>query len=147
MEPVSGMNISTLSSLSTVNGMREPPKVQCAEDDAQGSLKFARDEYIPTGSQEPTGRYWLDRDEEGRPKVRFDDPEQKDDSKTVQCSTDEVDREIKALKQRRDKLKRQINHEADDARRSRLEAELAQVENELCQKDNDTYRRQHAKFF
>lgn len=62
------------------------------------------------------------------------------------CDTDKVDREIKTLKKKREELERQIHSETDETRARELEAELARVEAELSQKDNDAYRRQHAVF-
>lgn len=61
-------------------------------------------------------------------------------------STDEVDREIKRLKEKKEKLEAKLGREADETKREALERQLAQVENELRRKDNDAYRRQHAKF-
>ena len=61
-------------------------------------------------------------------------------------NTDEVDREIKRLKEKKEKLEARLGREADETKREALERQLAQVENELRQKDNDAYRRQHAKF-
>lgn len=126
-----------------------------AEDPVQVQ-RPVMDEYIPEEKQEPSGRYWLGKDEEGQPKVYFDDPERDEGAdslepkaagdkkeETYRGSTDQVDREIKALKQEKEQLKQRINSETDEAKREELKAKLAQVENELRQKDNDAYRRQH----
>jgi len=149
MRPVSGMAIDMPSALPTVSGVQNPHKDRPDEENGQDShVRPLRDEYVPEEKQEPTGRYWLDRDEEGQPKVRYDDPEKSDDREAVRCrgNTDQVDHEIRELKQRADELKRQIAAETDEARRGQLEKELSQVESELSQKGNDTYRRQHTKF-
>lgn len=61
-------------------------------------------------------------------------------------STDAVDREIEKLKKKQEELERQIRSETDDIKRKELERKLVQVESELRQKDNDTYRRQHSTF-
>lgn len=62
-------------------------------------------------------------------------------------STDQVDREIKKLKEKKKQLEQQIQSAAGDEKKVReLKEKLAQVENELSQKDNDTYRRQHSTF-
>lgn len=138
--------------------------------------KPVMDEYIPEEKREPSGRYWLGRDGEGQPKVFFDDPERAADAserpenapaaeepgrdkgpagperkgggKAEMCrgSTDAVDREIERLKKRREKLEQQIGGETDESKLKKLKQELAQVERELAQKDNDTYRRQHTVF-
>lgn len=61
-------------------------------------------------------------------------------------STDKVDREIKRLRKRREELAARLRAEDDPAKAKTLERQLAQVENELRQKDNDAYRRQHTQF-
>ena len=144
-------------------GVKAPPQVQRAEADIPVQSRApVVDEYIPEEKQEPSGRYWLGSDGDGRPKVYFDDPERADDKpfdapapdkkaagcKTERCtvSTDKVEREIERLKQRKETLERQINAQTDDIKIRELERKLAQVERELAQKDNDTYRRQHAVF-
>ena len=106
------------------------------------------DEYIPEEKQEPSGRYWLGQNEDGQPKVYFDDPEQAADDKTERCTanTDQVDREIERLKSRKEALQRQIDAQTDETKIEELERKLAQIEQELAQKDNDTYRRRHSVF-
>ena len=144
-------------------GVNEPPQVRRTEAESPvRSRAPVTDEYVPEEKQEPSGRYGLGRDEEGRPKVFFDGPEQAAGEspgtptpeekargdKTERCtgSTDRVDREIERLKKRKETLERQIRAQADDAGIRKLEQELAQVERELAQKDNNTYRRQHTVF-
>lgn len=43
-------------------------------------------------------------------------------------------------------LERRRSPETDEAKARDLERQLAQVDSELSQKDNDAYRRQHTKF-
>ena len=143
--------------------VKEPPQVQRTEAESPVQSRTpVVDEYVPEEKQEPSGRYWLVKDEDGRPKVYFDDPERADDKpsdapapekkaegdKKERCigSTDQVDREIERLKRRKETLERQINAQTDDAKIKELERKLSQVERELAQKDNDTYRRQHTVF-
>ena len=77
MQPISGLIPGAVQSPVTVAGVKEPPKIQRPEDEApRRSLKRAMDEYVPEEKQEPTGRYWLGKDENGQPKIYFDDPEQ-----------------------------------------------------------------------
>ncbi len=59
--------------------------------------------------------------------------------------TDEVDREIKRAKEKASQLQQQVDHAPEGPERDRLEKQLRQAENEVQLKDNDTYRRQHAK--
>ncbi len=81
MEPISGMISGAIRSPSTVADVKAPPKVQQSEDKTQsGPIAPARDEYIPEEKQEPSGRYWLGKDEDGQPKVYFDDPQQAADA-------------------------------------------------------------------
>lgn len=62
-------------------------------------------------------------------------------------NTDEVEREIRKLKKRKQQLEQQIAQSGDSPdRQQKLQKELDQVENELKQKDTDSYRRQHTKF-
>lgn len=116
------------------------------------------DRYERSEPSESVGLYRVERDEEGTPRVRFDDPEagndapkgegpepaEKEDTET--CDTGRVDREIKALKKGREQLKRRLEGERDPGKAQKLEKELARVENELAQKDNDAYRRQNADY-
>ncbi len=56
-------------------------------------------------------------------------------------------REIKELKEKKKELEQQIKSASGDEEKVKeLESKLAQVERELSQKDNDTYRRQHSTF-
>ena len=61
------------------------------------------------------------------------------------ADTHKVDGEIKRLKEEKQQLEQQIQSASGDEEiRRKLEKKLAQVENELSRKDNDTYRRQNA---
>lgn len=141
---------------------------------SQSPLKPARDEYVPEGERkrESYGRYWLGKDEDGGPKIYFDGPEsaeapkaedpEKDEKpgapgkaappdkggKEKKCigNTDAVDREIRRLREKKEKLEARLHRETDETKWESLERQLAQVENELRQKDNDSYRRQHSTF-
>lgn len=76
-------------------------------------------------------------------------PERKDkDKRTERCTGDtgKVDREIEKLKRKRAELEQRLNTERDEAKREDLERQLAQVEAELRQKDNDGYRRRNTVF-
>ncbi len=134
MKPISGMDYNAAQLSVPVSGEREPQKIQRPEDGSQERRpKPVMDGYVPEEEQEPPGRYWLGRDEEGRPKV-------------CTVSTDKVDREIRELKEQKQRLEQRLDIETDETKIKELEGELAQVERELSQKDNDTYRRQHAAY-
>ena len=54
-------------------------------------------------------------------------------------------REIEKLKEEKEQLEQQIKAAAGDKEKVKvLEKKLAQIEGELSQKDNDTYRRKNA---
>lgn len=67
-------------------------------------------------------------------------------SESCTGNTDKVDREIEKLKQKKAKLEQQIQTATDPGKKETLEKQLAQVERELAQKDNDAYRRAHTSF-
>ena len=67
-------------------------------------------------------------------------------SESCTANTDKVDREIERLKKKKAQLEQQARTAADPSRREALEKQLAQVERELAQKDNDGYRRAHTSF-
>lgn len=110
------------------------------------------DEYIPedrTGL-EHSGFYEPVPGEDG-PGLRFDAPEDEpsperpsgDKAERTTTNTDRVDREIKNLRARQEKLAQQLRSAPPDEA-ERIQKRLSQLENELRQKDNDTYRRAHA---
>jgi len=177
MMPISGVNTVAVQPLTTAEKVLGASKVQKPEEEAQGrQLKPVMDEYVPEEPQEPSGRYWMGKDEDGQPKIYFDDPERaadapkqpedapeaeepdsadqgakgpegkKDKGETWECNTDKVDREIEKLKKKQQELEQRLNTETDEAKIKDLEHQLAQVEQELKQKDSDTYRRQHAVY-
>ena len=170
---------------------------KAAEEKKSGKLSEPQDEYISSekSGKKPTGLYRVGQDENGNRKIFFDDPkaghaDRKDgcsgegeDGKAPKVSggsqgkpeekcvanTDKVDREIKKLKEKKQRLEQQIQSASGDEAPFRhpsmsgsapsearvssnnkenkireLEKKLAQVENELSRKDNDTYRRQNA---
>lgn len=159
MIPVSGMNTGAARPLPAMERASGAPEVQGPEPEARDpSPKPVTDEYVPEEPREPSGRYWMDRDENGRPRIYFDDPERaekgaegperKNGGGEERCagSTDEVDREIEKLKKKKEDLERRLSTETDEARIKDLERRLAQTERELREKDNDAYRRRHARF-
>lgn len=132
---------------------------QRAEDKSEG-VPIPKDEYISSekSSSKPSGLYRLGQDENGNSKVIYDDPKRAAKAKDVQpkeepakqaekctTNTDNVDREIEKLKEEKKQLEQQIKAAAGDKEKAKvLEKKLAQIEGQLSQKDNDTYRRQNA---
>lgn len=49
-------------------------KVQQPEKQEKIPSPSAKDEYLPEEKTEPSGRYWMGKDEAGQPKIYFDDP-------------------------------------------------------------------------
>ena len=174
MMPISSVNTGAVQPLTTAEKVLGASKGQKPEEEVQGRpRKPVMDEYIPEEPQEPSGRYWMGKDEDGQPKIYFDDPERAADApeqpegapeagepdpagqgakgpegkkskdEVWEGNTDEVDREIEKLKKKQQELEQRLNTETDEAKLKDLERQLAQVERELKQKDNDTYRRQH----
>ena len=172
MQSISGINSGATQPSVPIAGVDEPKKIQRPEDETQSRhQKPVMDEYVPEEKPEPSGRYWLGKDEDGKPKIYFDDPERAEDApdasdafdrdksaegpeksssdkngQSCTCNTDKVDREIEKLKKQKQELEQQINRETDESKIEDLKAKLAQIERELSQKDNDTYRRQHAVY-
>ena len=177
MMPISGVSTGAVQPLTTAEKMMGASKVQKPEEEARDrQLKPVMDEYIPEEPQEPSGRYWMGKDEDGQPKIYFDDPERaadapkqpedapeaeepkqagqgakgpegkKDKEEVWEGNTDKVDREIEKLKKKQQELEQRLNTETDEAKIKDLEHQLAQVEQELKQKDSDTYRRQNAAY-
>ena len=62
------------------------------------------------------------------------------------ANTDKVDREIEKLRKKQQELEQRIGSETDESKIRNMKSQLNQVERELSQKDNDTYRRQHTQF-
>lgn len=87
-----------------------------------------------------------EKDQEPEAPKKAAPPDKGDKEEKCVCNTDEVDREIRKLKEKKEKLEVRLDRETDETRREALERQLAQVENELRQKDNDAYRRQHSTF-
>ena len=139
--------------------VKEASQDQRGEDKNEG-IPVPKDEYISSekSGSKPSGLYRLGQDENGNPKVMYDDPKRAAKAKDVQpkeepaktaekctTNTDNVDREIEKLKEDKKQLEQQIKAAAGDKEKVKvLEKKLAQIEGQLSQKDNDTYRRQNA---
>ena len=81
MMSISGVNTGAVQPLTTAEKVLGASKVQKSEEESQGrQLKPVMDEYVPEESQEPSGRYWMGKDEDGQPKIYFDDPERAADT-------------------------------------------------------------------
>jgi len=139
--------------------VKEASQDQRGEDKNEG-IPVPKDEYISNekSGSKPSGLYRLGQDENGNPKVMYDDPKRAAKAKDVQpkeepakkaekctTNTDNVDREIEKLKEDKKQLEQQIKAAAGDKEKVKvLEKKLVQIEGQLSQKDNDTYRRQNA---
>ena len=79
-----------------------------------------------------------------KPETKNDSPDNAGD--VCIASTDKVDGEIARLKSKESLLAQRLHTSSDSVQQRDLEEELARIENELRQKDNDTYRRQNTEF-
>lgn len=142
--------------------------------DGESRQGIKRDEYIPSEKDEPIGLYSMEQDENGNPKIKLDSPEsksankpdkqedksadkpdepdktnepekEKSESEECTCNTDKVDRELKRLREKAERLEQQLRS-ASDEEAEKLQKQLAAAQSELAQKDNDTYRKSHAEF-
>lgn len=121
------------------------PQEKPVEQAQKAEFYQAPDEYSPREPEQPSGRYWMEPGEDG-PKMNFSDPE-KAEGKPVNVTTmntDDVDREIERLRKKVEEMESQTAR-ADGPERERLEKQLKAARQELEQKDNDGYRRSHAK--
>lgn len=133
-------------SLARVERAEEKDKVQ-KDSKVSDKIPVPCDEYTSSEKSgvKPSGLYQLGQNEDGSRKIVFDDPK-KSEEKCV-GNTDKVDREIEKLKEKQQWLEQQIQTVAGDEQKVReLQKKLAQVEAELRQKDNDTYRHQNSEF-
>ncbi len=114
--------------------------------------KILQDEYISSEKAERrvSGLYRVAQDENGDRKIVYDDPHKKDraafdravpaarEDQPEKCTTntDAVDKEIEKLKEEKRQLQQQIcSANGDEEKKKELERKLAQIENELSQKD------------
>ena len=149
-------NILSVNSADTAQKIGSVKNAQRLSDIAEKEPEKAaenRDEYIPSEEKEPIGLYSVTPDENGEPRISFDKSEDNKSSnddnepkeETVTGNTDNVDREIKNLRNKAQMLSRRISS-ADEETAEEIQRELEQVNAELAQKDNDEYRRQHTVF-
>lgn len=129
---------------------KNPSQIGQEPSEAAQQQTRSRDEYISSeeGPQESGGIYQVMEDGSGNRKIMFDDPEAGEEEKVKECTmnTDKVDREIEKLKEEKRQLEQEIRAASGDEEKvKKLKQKLAAIESELSQKDNDTYRRQHAE--
>lgn len=148
------------------------------ETSSEAKAFYVGDEYIKAGERERTGLYRVERDENGDKKIFFDKiekdksqevpetanstkPEKNNQNKSLgspenkekkmgTVNTDAVDREIEALKRKREDLKKELNTVKNGDESDKidfLQRQLDLIEGELMQKDNDTYRKQRASYY
>lgn len=150
--------------LNVNEGKKDVNSVEQKDGRPDSSSRY--DEYIH--SEEPdiandTGIYSPAKDENGESIIKFTNPDEQDDKKVsdsqgnpsddeknaVKCTvnTDSIEAEIKELKEERKEIQKQINQAADDPdKKAELEKQLSDIEAEIKEKDNDTYKKQHASY-
>lgn len=99
------------------------------------------DEYVPSEEKEPIGLYEVSSDEQGDKSVKFDAPK----AEQTTANTDNVDREIKSLKEKQTALQRQLKTASFEEAEA-LQKQLEQISAELALKDNDNYRKVNTIF-
>lgn len=154
-----------------LRGIQKQEPVTVSQNDTVKSSKQSGlpeyDEYIPGEKHEPIGLYKLAHGDDGNPIIQVDAPMKAENTlpekverpsmeavstksepgrkaETCTTNTDKVDRKIKKLKENRDQLAQQISTTKDPDKAKDLKRQLAQLESELQQKNNDAYRRQNA---
>ena len=152
--------IGVMQNIQSAKQAEKPLPKSAAEENAVSK----RDEYIPSEKDEPIGLYSMEQDENGGHGIRFDDPnksdksdksdkadkadepkKEKSESEECTCNTDKVDRELKRLREKAERLEQQLRS-ASEEEAAKLQKQLAEVQSELAQKDNDSYRRSQAEF-
>lgn len=133
----------------------EKSKALPSEDESVPSERNY-DRYIPGDNDESIGLYSMEYDDEGNPAISFDAPKEKKpdepegdkSEKAESCTgnTDKVDAEIKRLKEKQKQLEQKLMSADDEKKKKLIEQQLAAIESELIQKDNDSYRRGHTVF-
>lgn len=184
MTPIFAIPSQTAQSHSALTGVKDPSKVHAAKakvrdiktKEADNPAKSDKDEYLPEEKHEPSGRYWIEKGENGQAKIHFDTPDkdsktgspdknpktdaldknpktdtpdkasQKPEPEICKGNNDKAVREIEQLKEKKKTLEQQIQAETDEVKAKKLEQKLAQVENELRQKDNNSYLRRNTVF-
>lgn len=71
-----------------------------------------------------------------------------DEKQGLWCTvnTDNVDAEIKKLKEEKQQIEQQLKRTDDENKCKELKKQLSQIESELSAKDNDAYKKQHATY-
>ena len=67
MTHISGLNSEAIRPLAAPERTQGAPKVQRPDEDSQSRQpKAMMDEYVPEEPEEPSGRYWIGREQDGR---------------------------------------------------------------------------------
>lgn len=142
---IENISTSAVNSSRQIELLKRTETAPRDEEKESGKISENRDEYVPSEEKEPIGLYSVSPDEDGSPKVSYDKIKSDDTSSTTTANTDNVDREIKSLREKEQALMQKLRS-ADESTAEELKRELEQVTSELAQKDNDEYRRQNAVF-
>lgn len=141
-------NNLSINSARQIDSVRSAEPANKTEEKEAEKIPENRDEYVPSEEKEPIGLYSVSPDENGNPRVSFDNEDSKPDdpeADTITGNTDNVDREIKALRDKEQALRQKLRS-ADESAAENIRRELEQVSAQLAQKDNDEYRRQNTVF-
>lgn len=151
------LSVNSGNNAQKLGAVKDTERVSDTKDVAEKETEKVsenRDEYIPSEEKELIGLYSVTPDENGEPRISYDKSEDKSanhnrdsepDEETITGNTDNVDHEIKNLRNKAQMLSRKLSS-ADENSAEEIQRELEQVNAELAQKDNDEYRRQHTVF-
>lgn len=145
------LSVNSADTAQKIGGVKNDHRSDISVNE-QEKISENRDEFVPSEEKEPIGLYSITPDENGEPQISFDKAEDKpsdndneSEEETVTANTDSVDREIKNLRNKAQKLNQKLRS-ADENTAKEIRRELEQITAELAQKDNDEYRRQHTVF-
>lgn len=142
------LSVNSADTAQKIGSVKHSEHLADTDENEQEKVSENRDEYVPSEGKEPIGIYSVTPDENGEPRISFDKSDDNADEpkeETVTGNTDNVDREIKNLRNKAQMLSRKLSS-ADENIAEEIQRELEQVNAELAQKDNDEYRRQHTVF-
>lgn len=158
MTPIFAMSSHRAQFHPAAAGTKDPSKVQQAQARTQETKtqkpdtaeKPIKDEYLPEEKQEPSGRYWMEKTENGRPKIYFDDAEKanrspKTDKANKTANPDKTDNPNKINNP--DKADNPDKTDAPDSEKKSGGAKKSpqKPEPEICKGNNDKAEREIKK--
>lgn len=154
--------VSTTQSTLPVSDLNPDTKITETMGNMEKSAPYSSpavpvvDQYVHQQAPESIGLYHIAQDESGIRDIIFDAPADADkldkkkstaEPETTTADTNNVDVEIRKLKERLEALKQKLAQVNDNPQQqAQLQKQISQTESELRIKDTDSYRRQHTLF-